>query len=62
MPEVQTTQDTESPRTTVRLQPGEKVALCRCFGSQKFPFCDGTHRQHPGKGPAIVEAAEAAPS
>jgi len=44
------------PRTTVHLEPGERVALCRCFGSQKFPICDGTHRQHPGKGPVIVYA------
>lgn len=41
--------------TIVTLKPGEKVALCRCYGSKKFPFCDGTHKQHPGKGPAIVE-------
>lgn len=54
MPEVQTQQG-EHPLTTVKLRSGEKVALCRCFGSKQFPFCDGTHKQHPGKGPAIVE-------
>lgn len=47
------------PRTTVELEPGETVALCRCFGSAKFPFCDGTHRQHEGKGPVIVKVAVA---
>ena len=47
------------PRTTVKLAPGERVALCRCFGSKKFPLCDGTHREVPGKGPVIVEAAPA---
>jgi len=57
MADVQT-QGTDHPLTTVKLQPGEKVALCRCFGSQKFPFCDGTHTQHPGKGPAIVEVVQ----
>ncbi|MFQ5341817.1 MAG: CDGSH iron-sulfur domain-containing protein [Anaerolineae bacterium] len=57
MAEVQT-QGTDHPLTTVKLQPGEKVALCRCFGSQKFPFCDGTHKEHPGRGPAIVEVTE----
>ena len=57
MPDVQTQGD-DHPLTTVKLQPGEKVALCRCFGSQKFPFCDGTHMQHPGKGPAIVEVTQ----
>ncbi|WP_324717925.1 CDGSH iron-sulfur domain-containing protein [Carboxydochorda subterranea] len=44
------------PRTTVKLEPGERVALCRCFQSKKFPLCDGTHRDVPGKGPVIVEA------
>lgn len=48
------------PRTTVKLQPGERVALYRCFFSKDFPFCDGTHRQHPGKGPVIVEATKPA--
>ncbi len=46
-------------RTTVQIEPGERVALCRCFHSKNFPFCDGTHKQHPGKGPVIVEALEA---
>ena len=50
------TQGTDNPLTTVKLAAGEKVALCRCFGSSKFPYCDGTHTQHDGKGPAIVEA------
>ncbi|MCS6923564.1 MAG: CDGSH iron-sulfur domain-containing protein [Fimbriimonadales bacterium] len=45
-------------RTTVQIEPGERVALCRCFHSKNFPFCDGTHKQHPGKGPVIVEALE----
>ncbi|MCS6949263.1 MAG: CDGSH iron-sulfur domain-containing protein [Armatimonadota bacterium] len=44
------------PRTTVELEPGERVALCRCFKSNKFPFCDGTHRQYQGVGPVIVQA------
>lgn len=57
-----TTEDRQGhPRTTVKLQPGERVALCRCFFSKEFPFCDGTHKQHPGKGPVIVEAPKTAP-
>ena len=50
------------PRTTVKLEPGERVALCRCFGSAKFPFCDGTHRGIEGKGPAIVEVSALKPA
>jgi len=34
-----------------KLQSGKKMALCCCF-------CDGTHRQLPGRGPAIVEVTE----
>ena len=58
------TQSGDIPRTFVKLQPGEKIALCRCYGSKKFPLCDGTHREHPGKAPAIVEAVapEASPA
>ncbi len=44
-------------RTTVQLEPGERVALCRCFKSKKFPFCDGSHRQEQSQvGPVIVQA------
>ena len=58
MPQVNTEEFNGHPRTTVKLEPGERVALCRCFGSKKFPFCDGTHREHPGKGPVVVEAPQ----
>ena len=34
--------------------PGEKFALCRCGGSTKKPFCDGTHSRI---GFAAAEAA-----
>jgi len=56
--EVQT-QGTDHPITTVKLTVGEKVALCRCFASSTFPYCDGSHKHHAGKGPAIVEAVSA---
>jgi CDGSH-type Zn-finger protein len=46
----------EHPRHIVKLEPGERVSLCRCFASHRFPFCDGTHNQHPGRGPVVVEA------
>ncbi len=41
----------------MKLNPGERVALCRCMKSKELPFCDGTHKQLEGNvGPAIVEA------
>jgi CDGSH-type Zn-finger protein len=44
-------------RTEVKLEPGETVALCRCFKSGKFPFCDGSHKKEPGRvAPVIVSA------
>lgn len=60
MPQIDV-QEGDHPRITVTLHPGERVALCRCWKSSKFPLCDGTHKQHAGFGPAvIVVAAEAA--
>ena len=44
----------DHPRHTVTIQAHEKIALCRCWHSQKFPFCDGSHRDHAGRGPAVV--------
>ena len=47
-------------RTTVELEPGERVALCRCMKSKDFPFCDGTHREEPSNvGPLVVTAPSA---
>jgi len=46
-------------RTVMKLEPGERVALCRCMRSKNFPFCDGTHKTVEGNtGPVIVEALE----
>jgi len=33
------------PRQTITLKPGEKVSLCRCWQSSRFPYCDGNHKQ-----------------
>lgn len=57
MAEVQT-QGTDHPVTTVKVKPGEKLALCRCFASQQFPYCDGSHKEHPGRGPAVIEVVQ----
>ncbi|MEA3334895.1 MAG: CDGSH iron-sulfur domain-containing protein [Chloroflexota bacterium] len=40
---------------------GKVVALCRCWQSNKFPYCDGTHREvnaanNDNVGPAIIKA------
>jgi CDGSH-type Zn-finger protein len=44
-------------RTTVHIQPGERVKLCRCMQSKEMPYCDGTHKTLPdtNAGPVIVE-------
>ena len=50
-------------RTVMKLEPGERVALCRCMRSAEFPFCDGTHKSIEGSaGPAIVEALKTPPN
>jgi CDGSH-type Zn-finger protein len=49
---------------TLDLKPGEKVAICRCWKSAKFPFCDGAHQKlnaaGDNVGPALVQAPKAA--
>jgi CDGSH-type Zn-finger protein len=57
---IQTTEGAEHPVTMITCAPGEKVGLCRCWESKKFPFCDGSHRQTAGKGPAVIVVPEAA--
>lgn len=43
--------------------PGQTIALCRCWQSDKFPYCDGTHRKinrdtGDSVGPAVVKVGE----
>eukprot|EP00750_Incisomonas_marina_P025920 INCI5777.1.p2 GENE.INCI5777.1~~INCI5777.1.p2 ORF type:complete len:114 (-),score=27.11 INCI5777.1:132-473(-) len=38
----------------------DKIALCRCWKSSKFPLCDGAHNEHnkccgDNVGPVIIE-------
>ena len=49
-------------RSTVSCEAGKRVALCRCWQSKKFPYCDGAHRAYNEEhgtalGPVIVEVA-----
>ncbi|GMT17052.1 hypothetical protein PFISCL1PPCAC_8349 [Pristionchus fissidentatus] len=42
---------------------GEKKAFCRCWKSEKWPYCDGTHGKHNKEtgdnlGPLIVKKKE----
>jgi CDGSH-type Zn-finger protein len=42
-------------RTRVTLRHGEVIALCRCWRSDRFPLCDGSHKEkQDNKGPAII--------
>ena len=34
---------TDADGTEYVLEPGKKYSLCRCGGSTRKPFCDGTH-------------------
>jgi CDGSH-type Zn-finger protein len=43
---------------------GKTVAFCRCWQSQNFPYCDGTHRTvnatgGDSVGPVIVKSSPA---
>lgn len=56
--------DTDYPeRSTVCCQQNERIALCRCWQSKKFPYCDGAHRAYNDAhgtafGPVIVNQPE----
>lgn len=44
-------------RTTMQLEPGERVKLCRCWRSKTFPFCDESHKQvKDNLGPLTIQA------
>jgi CDGSH-type Zn-finger protein len=42
-------------RTRVTLKRGEVIALCRCWHSEHFPLCDGSHKNIKGEhGPVTI--------
>ncbi len=41
-----------SAQAPVKIEPGDKpVWVCACGLSQKFPICDGSHKQCPAREP-----------
>ena len=50
--------ETHDERHTVEME-ADRIALCRCWKSKKFPDCDGSHKQYnidndDNTGPVIV--------
>ena len=46
------------PRHEINIKDGQTVALCRCWASKKFPYCDGSHRKlDDNLGPVIVKGS-----
>jgi CDGSH-type Zn-finger protein len=57
MPEITSAEKNGHIRHNVRIQPGEKVLLCRCYKSATFPLCDIAHQKCQDElGPIFVEA------
>jgi|APFre7841882630_1041343.scaffolds.fasta_scaffold109564_1 CDGSH-type Zn-finger protein len=42
--------DRKSPYA-ITVEAGKKIFICRCGHTGNPPFCDGTHKQHPGFSP-----------
>ena len=62
MPEFRAVEIKGHIRHVVKVEAGEKIFLCRCYGSKNFPFCDGSHNQsHHNVGPAVIEVKEDTP-
>jgi len=42
------------PIDRIEAQPGDNIAICRCWAATNMPYCDGSHKSIPGRGPAII--------
>ena len=61
MPDITTAEKNGHIRHTVTLETDEKIMLCRCYKSEKFPLCDISHAKCEGEvGPVIVQVAQTA--
>jgi CDGSH-type Zn-finger protein len=61
MPEITSAEKNGHIRHMVKIQPDEKVMLCRCYKSATFPFCDIAHAKcEDALGPVIVEVGRPA--
>ena len=57
MAEVSSAEKNGHIRHIVKIQPGERIMLCRCYRSATFPFCDVSHAKcEDTLGPVIIEA------
>jgi CDGSH-type Zn-finger protein len=62
MPNITSTEKNGHIGHFVKLEPGEKVLLCRCYKSSTFPLCDFEHQKYENDfGPLIVEALKEQP-
>jgi len=56
--------DLDSPKVVTKEEfKGEKLVMCRCWKSKKFPYCDGSHTKHNEEtgdnvGPLIILPSE----
>lgn len=58
MPDITSAEKNGHIRHIVKIQPGEKIMLCRCYKSATFPFCDISHAKcEDTMGPVIIEVA-----
>lgn len=42
----------------VVVKKGETIPICTCSYSKRFPICDGSHREHEGYKPTIIQSLD----